>query len=148
MRLRHLVIMLAVCAARLIGAAPVSNAEIVARTVASAEILQVLPTGSMRPTFDETFLLLVTKEPFEELKVGDIIVYKARPEVFGLKGTEEMLVVHRVQRVSSSHSVLMVQGDKNLYPDPLLVNARAYVGTVVGMIKKPRDPSKEDEELK
>ena len=113
-----------------------SDEQRVQEVVSSSLIYTVLPTGSMKPTFDESYLLLVQYQDFRSLKIGDIIVWRSPVGLKFLDGQEHELVVHRVWGISSGHSVLLTKGDNNWQVDSVSVTEDMYVGTVVGIIKK------------
>lgn len=115
-----------------------SNEQLAARTYAQSSIYSVLPTGSMEPTFDEDWPLLVQTPSFFSLKVGDVIIYRAaRP--YDYEGTPISLVCHRIVRRSSGGAALIAKGDHNDRPDDNLITESMYVGLVVGMIRRPDD---------
>lgn len=88
----------------------------------------------MKPTLDENTLLLVQHLDFKSIQVGDIILY--HPPAYAFGGLS--LICHRVWRVSSKHSVVLTRGDANAGTDGLYITESMYVGTVVGIVKKPR----------
>jgi len=102
--------------------------------IARSEYHNIAPTGSMKPTFDETYWALSHKPedaPFESLKVGDIIFFEA-PWYPG-----DQWVCHRIVAISSNHTYLVTKGDNNDRCDPFLVTKAAYRGRIVGSVKKP-----------
>lgn len=84
----------------------------------------VLPTGSMRPFFDEKAVLLMEAAPFEELKVGDIVTY--RHPSLGIP------VVHRL--VLRDRDRFWAKGDANENRDNVYVTRENYLRRVYGMI--------------
>lgn len=107
--------------------------DYVQAVVDSSLIRGVTATGSMRPTFDETYYLLTldpTIYPFNQVKVGDVII--AWENIDG----QVMLVCHTVWRVSSGGSVLLLKGVNNPRPDSAFVTQRDYAGLVVGWIRR------------
>lgn len=122
-------------ASRAQSADALSPDQLVAATYTQSLVYTVLPTGSMKPTFDENWLLLVAIPSFSSVHVGDIIVYRA-PSGFTHESTD--LVVHRVVARSSAGGALITRGDAMLRSDPFLVTESMYVGRVVGLIAKPR----------
>lgn len=101
----------------------------VTQQVGLSDIREVQATGSMKPMFDEGWLLLVRDVPFRSLKIGMVIVYRAR----GRHDAYE-LIVHQIVRISSGGSILVCQGLANSEPDGQLVTEGDYVGRVVGQI--------------
>jgi signal peptidase I len=105
-----------------------------ATVIAKSEYHGIAATGSMKPTFDETYWALGHKpedSPFESLRVGDIIFFEA-PWWPG-----DAWVCHRIVAISSNHTYVVTKGDNNDRTDPFLVTKAAYRGRIVGWIKKP-----------
>jgi signal peptidase len=84
----------------------------------------VLPTGSMKPFFDEKAILLMEAAPFEDLKVGDIVTYR-HPRL-GLP------VVHRL--VLKDGDKFWAKGDANDRMDSEYVTRENYLRRVFGLI--------------
>jgi hypothetical protein len=84
----------------------------------------VMPTGSMRPFFDEKAILLMEAAPFEDLKVGDIVTYR-HPQL-GLP------VVHRL--VLKDGNRFWAKGDANDRMDNEYVTPENYLRRVYGLI--------------
>jgi len=84
----------------------------------------VLPTGSMRPFFDEKAVLLMENAPFESLKVGDIVTY--RHPALGIP------VAHRL--VLKDRDRFWAKGDANERMDNVYVTRENYLRRVYGMI--------------
>ncbi len=84
----------------------------------------VLPTGSMRPFFDEKAVLLMENVPFDQLKVGDIVTY--RHPSLGIP------VVHRL--VIKDRDKFWAKGDANEHMDNVYVTPANYLRRVYGMI--------------
>ena len=84
----------------------------------------VLPTGSMKPFFDEKAVLLAENAPFSDLKVGDIVTY--RHPSLGLP------VVHRL--VIQEGDRFWAKGDANGHMDNVYVTKDNYLRRVYGMI--------------
>lgn len=120
----------------LVGYGEIYNAKKIAENLEqNTEIYSVLPSGSMKPTFDEDDLLIVRKTPFKNLKVKDIILY-INKELAEVSGCPEAAISHRIIRRSSGGSALILKGDANYSPDDKLVTEDMYVGKVIGIIKK------------
>lgn len=84
----------------------------------------VLPTGSMRPIFDEHSILLLEKAPFDSLKVGDIVTYR-HPQL-------GVPVVHRL--VEKDGDRFWSKGDANGRMDNVYVTRENYLERVYGVI--------------
>lgn len=84
----------------------------------------VLPTGSMKPFFDEKAVLLMEPAPFAELKVGDIVTYR-HPQL-------GMPVVHRL--VIKQGDKFWARGDNNGRMDDVYVTAQNYLRRVYAVI--------------
>lgn len=126
---------LAVCA---VGAKDTPSHVIVREVLETTAIYQVAATGSMKPTFDENWLLLVQKEDFKTLRIGDVIIYRPPPDVKWEDGLSHELIVHRVWGYSSGHSIILCKGDNVDTIDGVHVTEAMYVGTVVGMVRRPK----------
>lgn len=84
----------------------------------------VLPTGSMRPIFDEKAVLLLENAPFDSLKVGDIVTY--RHPILGVP------VVHRL--VAREGDRFWSKGDANGRMDNVYVTRENYLKRVFGVL--------------
>jgi signal peptidase I len=84
----------------------------------------VLPTGSMKPFFDEKAVLLMENAPFSSLQVGDIVTY--RHPSLGIP------VVHRL--VIKDRDRFWAKGDANERMDDVYVTPENYLRRVYGMI--------------
>ena len=104
------------------------QAEQIARLFAlmkpGSSFCTVMPTGSMKPFFDEKAVLLMEAAPFEALKVGDIVTYR-HPQL-GLP------VVHRL--VIMEGDWFWAKGDANDRMDNVYVTKENYIRRVYGMI--------------
>lgn len=103
--------------------------------VAQCDINHVTPTGSMLPTFDHTYWLITVTQPFCDLRVGDIIIYRS-PKPFVLNGISHAYRCHRIVARSSGGTVLLTKGDNNDMWDDCYVTAAMYSCTVVGAVRK------------
>lgn len=105
-----------------------ARAEQIARLInvvdPGTSLSTVLPTGSMRPFFDEKAVLLMEKAPFEQLKVGDIVTYK-HPRL-------GVPVSHRL--IEKSGDRFWVKGDANGKPDNVYVTRENYISRVFAVI--------------
>ncbi|MEM3403172.1 MAG: signal peptidase I [Nitrososphaeria archaeon] len=82
---------------------------------------------SMHPTIENGDLIIIDWTRFEDLKVGDIIVFK-RPLL-------DDKVVHRIVDVRNINGerVFITKGDNNQVPDSNYVKSDNYVGKYVGI---------------
>jgi len=104
--------------------------------ISDAAVLNVAPTGSMKPTFDENYFILVRSSqvaPFKSLKPGDIIVFYAR---WRTGDKNKTLFCHRVYSVSSGKTYVVTKGDANKETDDWYLIERDYVGKVIGVIRR------------
>lgn len=99
--------------------------------VNASDIREIEATGSMKDVFDEKYLLMVRKVPFESLKVGMFIIYRSSDP----KATYP-LIVHAIYSRSSNGSLLVMKGLNNEMVDEQLVRKEDYVGKVVGWVLK------------
>lgn len=99
------------------------------------EVNTVLPTGSMKPAFDESYYLVVEKREFKDLKVGEAIVYRTKTP-FVVNGISYDCVVHVVWRKSSGGRVVLCKGVANPVPDSELIIEANYLGTVICWVDK------------
>ena len=113
-----------------------TDEERVQEIASNSIIYTVMPTGSMKPTFDENYLLLAQVQKFNSLRVNDIIIWKSPVGYKWDGGIEYKLIVHRIWATSSKGSLVLTKGDNNPHVDDLIVTEDMYVGTVVGFIKK------------
>ena len=92
--------------------------------VPGSQMFSVAATGSMKPMIDENCLIVMTKEPFENITVRDIVLYVSE------KGS---MVVHRVMEKRKDGS-LWTLGDNNSRPDREYVTAKNYIGKVCSVV--------------
>ena len=86
----------------------------------SVRIEHVGVTGSMRPAFSDASFVIVISPKKEDLKIGDIIVFK--PDN----------VVHRI--IAIINETYQTKGDNNAIPDPQLVNFEDINSKVIGVL--------------
>jgi signal peptidase I len=100
--------------------------------VPGTEVFAVVPTGSMRPAFDDNTLLLTEPAAFADLEIGDIIVFRHT-------GTGAR-VVHRI--VERRKGGYWTKGDHNLRMDDELVTEANYIARVYGILytSRTREP--------
>lgn len=100
--------------------------------LSTCEAAHVLPTGSMKPTFDENYVLFYKKLDFSSIEVGDVIIFKDTSDP-----KETFRVVHRVVRKSQPNgAVIYTKGDNNYREDMGFVTEANYIGTVVTWVHK------------
>ena len=83
---------------------------------------------SMYPTFHDSEFLLIEKPAFEDIRVGDIIIYKST--------LYEKLVIHRIIRKKGN--LFTTKGDNNPGKDPLPVSFDAVYGRAIGILGKDK----------
>lgn len=109
------------------GVARIAAANLAA-LVPGTEILMVLPTGSMRPAFDDNTVLLSEPAPFGKLQIGDIVVFHHRGS--GAR------VVHRI--IERRDGGYWTKGDRSARMDDELVTKENYIGRVYGILYASR----------
>ena len=92
--------------------------------VKGSSLLTVMPTGSMKPVFDERAILLTEAASFDDLKIGDIVTY--RHPRYG------MPVVHRI--LEKRGDKFWSKGDNNGRMDEVYITRKNYQGRVFGII--------------
>lgn len=97
----------------------------------------VVVSGSMVPKLYIGDLVIINHIRFDKLKVGDIIVFKARIE----NGQEEGAIIHRINSIRPiGNSVIVIaKGDANLVSMPGVdfpITNENYIGKVVYVIPK------------
>jgi len=96
----------------------IALARITAATV-GGQVYTVAPTGSMKPTLDESSVVTVEKAPFETLRQGDIVIYRSAT------GTP---VIHRLYEQQGNR--WLVLGDNNGSIDREAVTTGNLLGRV------------------
>ncbi len=81
---------------------------------------------SMYPTFHDPEFLLIDRPPFENFRLGDIVIFKS-PLI-------ETLVIHRIIRKLGS--TFVTKGDNNNYIDAYPVPYEAIHGRAVGILTR------------
>jgi len=92
--------------------------------VSGSSLMTVMPTGSMKPMFDERAILIMEPAPFADLKVGDIVTY-THPR-------HQMPVVHRI--TEKRGEVCYTKGDNNDLADEIAITQSNYQARVFGII--------------
>jgi signal peptidase I len=92
--------------------------------VKGSNLLTVMPTGSMKPVFDERAILLTENANYDDLKIGDIVTYK-HPR-YG------MPVVHRIMEKRGDK--FWSKGDNNGKMDEVYITRKNFQGRVFGII--------------
>jgi len=95
-----------------------SLAQITAATV-GGQVFTVAPTGSMKPTLDESSVVTVEKVAFTQLRAGDIVIYR---------NAEGIPIIHRLYEQHGA--AWLVLGDNNGSVDREAVTSRNLVGRV------------------
>lgn len=91
------------------------------------------PTGSMVPTLLDYDLILYTKDyEFEDIRVGDIVLYRDPSN----RKESPTLVCHRV--VYRNRLYLTTKGDNNLISDPFPIGEELIYAVAVGVIREDR----------
>jgi signal peptidase len=85
--------------------------------------LSIIMTGSMEPTIPVGSIVIIKKVNPEDIKVGDIITFKAG----------ELTVMHRVidKIVENNTYYFRTQGDANNVPDPWIVKPEDVYGALL-----------------
>jgi signal peptidase I len=95
-----------------------SLAQLTANAV-GGQVYTIAPTGSMKPTLDESSVVTVEKIPFSELRRGDIVIYRS---------SSGAPVIHRLY--DQSGDSWLVLGDNNSSIDREAVRAGNLLGRV------------------
>lgn len=104
-------------------------ATLIAGRIPGAKVVSVLPTGSMRPMFDQKAFLVVEPANYEDLRVGDIITYE-HPKL-------RTPVVHRI--IEKRSEGYWTKGDYNSRPDDEYVTRANYLMRVCAIIYARED---------
>ena len=104
-------------------------ANAIASYVPGARVYAVGATGSMRPVFSEKAFLVVEPAPYEQLKIGDIIIYR-HPQF-------QSPVVHRI--LEKHADGYWTKGDYCDRPDNVYVTPENYVMRVFAIIYARED---------
>lgn len=86
-------------------------------------------TPSMRPYISGNNWLVIEVSPFDDLKVGDIIVYSINN-----KSIINTMICHRIISGDSSNG-FTVKGDNNNEPDSVLITRELYIGKLIRLYK-------------
>ena len=92
--------------------------------VSGSSLMTVMPTGSMKPLFDERAILVMEPAPYSDLKLGDIVTY-THPK-------HKMPVVHRITEKRGNS--FFTKGDNNSRADEIEITATNYQARVFGII--------------
>jgi len=109
--------------------AALAAAYAIASQVPGAQVFTVMPTGSMRPMFDQKAFVVVEPAPYEDLRVGDIITYM-HPQL-------NTPVIHRIMEKDGQE--FWTKGDHNARPDNVYVNHKNYRMRVFAVIYARED---------
>lgn len=83
----------------------------------------VAATGSMRPVFDENYILIVEEKRFEDLAFGDIVIFRGD----WLNGKP---VAHRLIQQVAYGRAWQTKGDHCRGPDPQYFTREKYKGCI------------------
>lgn len=95
-----------------------SLAQMTAATV-GGQVFTVAPTGSMKPTLDESSVVTVERVVFAELRAGDIVIYR---------NSNGLAIIHRLYEQHGQS--WLVLGDNNGSVDREAVTSHNLVGRV------------------
>jgi signal peptidase I len=87
----------------------------------------VVIDSSMKPTIKDGATVSYADFPFEQLQVGDIILYRVPGR--------DALIVARIVEVTQEG--LRTKGDSNVAPHPYLVTAKDYIGKIINIYNLP-----------
>lgn len=82
----------------------------------------IVKTGSMEPAIETNALIIVKKDNFSKVKVGEIINYKIE--------NANLSICHRVVQ-KNEDGTLITKGDNNKTEDSFKISEKEYVGTVI-----------------
>ncbi len=91
-------------------------ANSIAAQIPGGKVFAVQPTGSMRPMFDEKAFVVVEPAAYEDLQVGDIVIYE-HPRL-------RTMIVHRI--LEKRDEGCWTKGDYNSAPDDVYVTRTNY----------------------
>ena len=96
---------------------------------AGGRVFTIAPTGSMKPTLDENSVVTVEVVNFDQLRTGDIVIYR---------NASGIPIVHRLyEKVSNEWFVL---GDNNSRVDREAVTAGNLLGRVCAIFYTSSGP--------
>jgi signal peptidase len=83
---------------------------------------------SMHPTLENGDLIVIDRTPFDNLKIGDIIIYN-KPEMYPEP------VVHKIIKITfiNQEEFLFTKGDNNQFQDPLPISRNEYKAKYIGI---------------
>jgi len=99
--------------------------------VGRGDIFFIYNGASMRPLFKPGDLLCARRIPWEDIKVGDVVIFSS-----SVRTNSDRYIVHRV--ISVKHDGLFTQGDNNFVPDGEIVSKDRLVGQVVYFNRRRR----------
>ena len=114
-------------------ASPATTARAYAATLPGAFVNVVSPTGSMRPTLMDHDYVVLSPAPFDTLKLGDIVTYKAgwKPSLAS--------VIHRL--VAKDRGGFIASGDNNPRSEPeWRITPASYYAKCVAVFRAPGHP--------
>lgn len=92
--------------------------------VPGSTLMTVMPTGSMKPVFDERAILIMEPAKYDDLKIGDIVTY-THPKY-------KTPVVHRITEKHGNK--YWTKGDNNSRMDDVYITPENYQARVCGII--------------
>lgn len=110
---------------------PRENALALAKLAAATiggQVYTIAPTGSMRPTIDESSIVTIEQVSLENLQKGDIVVYRS---------SSGAAVIHRLYE--KAHDRWLVLGDNNATIDREAVTSRNLIGRVCAIFYTSAD---------
>ncbi|MEX0428925.1 signal peptidase I [Nocardioides sp. DS6] len=87
----------------------------------------VVASGSMAPAFEVDSFVLTHDRPFDEVRKGDVIAFRAG----GIGGRTALHRVTHVEHADGRVAWVTVKGDNNTHPDGVPVTRKEYLGTAV-----------------
>lgn len=104
-------------------------AQAIAAHIVGAKVFTVLPTGSMRPLFDQKAFVVVEPTRYEDLAIGDIVTY-LHPKL-------QTPVVHRI--IEKRADGYWTKGDNSPRPDNVYLTEANYLMRVCAIVYARED---------
>ncbi len=108
-------------------AAQPTDGELAVALISGSKVWNVTPTGSMEPTFNETYVIFSKTLEWSDIRLGDVILYESP--------FAPIIICHRVVSRSSGGTIVLCKGDANSQWDPVFVTESMYRGTVIAGVK-------------
>lgn len=106
----------------------IANKEGVPPSIFGYSISEV-PTSSMEPTINAGDYIIFYEIDYNEVEVGDIIVYRSKAE-----NTNGMFIIHRVESINIEDGYLLTKGDNNIIADSEHVTSDMVYGKYTATI--------------